>query len=401
MRYVKWALLVYLLIKPYYIFNSGALQFADIVLLTAFVAFFILCRLDSSLNLQVKAIIKQNKDFIIFVTLAFLVNLVYFLLLGQYKFILSSLYLIFSVLAIVMFGYQFRDKHFLISTLKVFKLNIVIQLLIYLLGIGRYYNELRYMGTFNDPNQFAFYIFISYLFIYVISVLNNDNKKAIYFLPLTLFLIVISGSTGMLLGISIFISLQIAYYFYDIKNNYIKFRLVSLLVMFSLLVISLIYLFTPTNGIKSALSRNTDTISQSPLVTRVNEKIYRGTDKSDISIIEERGYDKIIYYPQKIIYGAGEGAYERFKISRNNNELHATLPSILFYYGVIPFFFAARWVYGKFIISSIELKIAYIALIVESFTLLNQRQSLFWLIFMLATTASSKTRNSSSVGGHE
>ena len=51
------------------------------------------------------------------------------------------------------------------------KVNIGVQLLIYLTGRGRifreYWGAVRYQGTFNDPNQLAFFLFMMILLLYL------------------------------------------------------------------------------------------------------------------------------------------------------------------------------------------------------------------------------------------
>ena len=119
------------------------------------------------------------------------------------------------------------------------------------------------------------------------------------------------------------------------------------------------------------------------IVSRVKEKFERvNTSTSDVTLIEERGYDRFIYYPQYILYGSGEGNYDRFTLTYHRNEIHATFPSILFYYGVIPFIILLIWFKDKIVPSNLTMIVPIAALLLESFTLLNQRQLLFWAFFI-------------------
>lgn len=69
-----------------------------------------------------------------------------------------------------------------------------------------------------------------------------------------------------------------------------------------------------------------------------------GEGKTDFSnsIIADRQLDKLLLYPEKMLYGAGQGAFERFTRASGTNEVHSTLPGILFYYGAVPFSIATR-----------------------------------------------------------
>ena len=124
------------------------------------------------------------------------------------------------------------------------------------------------------------------------------------------------------------------------------------------------------------------------MFSRVTDKFNRISSKNTNdhlwSVWQERGYDKLWIYPQYMLYGSGEGEYDRFILSAHSNEIHATLPSILFYYGIIPFLIILKWFYKKLKRVPFNLLIVYLALLMESFTLLNQRQALFWTIFMMA-----------------
>jgi hypothetical protein len=50
---------------------------------------------------------------------------------------------------------------------------------------------------------------------------------------------------------------------------------------------------------------------------------------------ETRGYDRILNYPEHILVGAGEGAYERFRSALYASEIHSSYGTLLFCYGII------------------------------------------------------------------
>jgi hypothetical protein len=47
-----------------------------------------------------------------------------------------------------------------------------------------------------------------------------------------------------------------------------------------------------------------------------------------------RGYDRIVNYPEMILFGAGEGAYGRFRSELYGSELHSSYGTLLFCYGI-------------------------------------------------------------------
>ncbi len=387
MKIVERLFLVYLLLKPFYFFDSGGLQIGDLFLLVAFVAFLVLTKFNKRSMMGLIEVVKSNKLFIMFATLTLVINSIYFVYYGMPKFLLSSLYYVFIFFAIALFTVLGKNKQFLIAVSRILKFGLVAQLAISLFGLGRDYSVDRYMGTFNDPNQFGFYILISYLFIYAIDIVLSSKKRYhIPYLIVALFLIYLSASTGSLLGISVFIVLQIAYSMRGIfRINYSKVRVSMHTLTAGLIVLIAAVIFVSIGAFASLKPIIDKFSSDQTTVDRIAGKISKSDNKADISVWEDRGYDIIYKYPQYIPFGAGEGNYDRYEKATNNygNEVHATLPSILFYYGVIPFLIIVGWFYNKIKKVDPRVLIVYIALLAESFILLNQRQSLFWMIFVL------------------
>ena len=48
MKYIERLLIAYILLKPFYIYSSGGLQIADIMLITAFITYAIITKYDKS-----------------------------------------------------------------------------------------------------------------------------------------------------------------------------------------------------------------------------------------------------------------------------------------------------------------------------------------------------------------
>lgn len=383
MKIAYFFLYSYLLLKPYYIFNSGGLQPCDIMLLLSFF-FFLLASKNNKQKFY--RIIMENKLFIIFFLLSFCINIIYFLQLMKFKFILSSLYYVFNFLFIIVFTYSIKyNDDFINTTDKIMKINLIMQLLIYIFSLGKYYDAQRYMGTFNDPNQFGYFVLISYAYIYIFDFVLKKNKFTKYiFFFFSIILIAQSGSTAMLLGITVLIIINLLYLLKNLPMIIYKNKNKIIIIGIFLICFCTFFLLIPVSQTKKIKIENIF------IIQRVKEKISKlnnnskGDSYSDLTIWQERGYDKIYLYPENILYGAGEGEYQRFEKAVADNEIHATLPSILFYYGIIPFMFIIGWFFSK--LKNMNSKVAgvYIMLVVESFFLLNQRQTFFWGIFAIA-----------------
>lgn len=395
-NFAKYSLLLYLLLKPFYLFGSGGLQIADGFLLIGFVLFFVASRLSSSGRQQMREVIHQHKFFILFVVCTFIVNGAYFAFYPELKFVLSSLYFTFNLLAIVVFTVFSKDTKFLSKVGSIFKFNLFLQLLLWLTHLGRFYTPDRYMGSFNDPNQFGYYVLLSFLFIYFIDMLLKTKHTYIYYI-LALLLILQSGSTGMLFGIGIF-SIFVAVYLIrkELRSPY---RLIQR-VMYSLVIVAMLAI--PLSVIAAAsyndIKKSTSLLEGSSIFLRLDEKTEKATGGADISLIQDRNLDTISEYPHFIIYGSGEGAFERFqRATYPGSEIHSTFPAMLFYYGLIPFFMAVAWIARQLKGLKWDILVVYMTLLTVSFTLLNQRQALFWILLALGPIALSVRENQRTV----
>ena len=375
MKLLEIIIYIYLLLRPYYFFSSGTLQLSDIVFLFGFLIFILITAKNKKI---IEKSISMNIHYLIFLVFVFFINILYFIYYIDFSFIISSLYYLFNFLIIIVFSYLKTDEDFLKKICVILKINLLAQLLFFFSGIGEYwFGTYRYMGTLNDPNQFAYYVLISYCFILILRE-KTKTKNILLYTIITLFLIFESSSTGMLLGfviITIFNSIN------TIKNIplYIKKNIKLLFVAILLSSILGIILLDNSNY----HNKISNIIINSNIIRRVENKI----SDNDTNLLQDRGYDMIVKNPHYIIYGAGQGKYDRLTARKGHTgEIHATIPSILFYYGIIPTIFILIWIYKKIKGLPFNIMMIYIALFIESFTLLNQRQALFWIIILLGST---------------
>ena len=203
MNLIQISFLIFIFLKQFYIFNSGSLQLGDLFFILSFVLY--IFRKSSKFNIKIN---QNDKLFILFVYIGLFINTVYFMIYKKLEFLVSSVHFIYNLLVIILFRQLIKDQYFIKNIISVFKVNIILQMFIYILGIGRYYLGERYMGSFNDPNQFAFFIYISFMFIVILSNITLNKVNIIYYL-IVLFLVFQSSSTGMLVGIAIFTIIHI------------------------------------------------------------------------------------------------------------------------------------------------------------------------------------------------
>ena len=383
---ISICLYLYLLLKPFYINMSGTIQISDIFILIAFVIL-LLQKKEKNEDILVKKMLKEYKFFLLFILFVFFINIIGYLLHSTNDFITSTLYYVFIAIGIYVFIHKITDKKFLNNIYYISIFNIIEQFVILILGMGRYYSAGRYMGTFNDPNQFGFFVVLMIMFLYTIkNILNKSSKGFIISFLIGIYMIFESASTGMILAISSFIIIQIWCNISNISKNIKKYskKIFYVLIIITILILGFYIKYYTEPEFKNSVN----TIIYNKIInTSIYNRLLGKFDKietSTMNILEDRHLEQIVDYPQYLIIGAGQGDYNRFTDGRYYGEIHSTLPSILFYYGIIPFMVLMYWIYCN--LKGIKLKqmSVYIAILIESFTLINQRQLLLWVLLIMA-----------------
>lgn len=359
--------LLFLATKPFYLFPSGGLQLSDLFFVASFVYYVLIVKKGDKIEID-----KTDKPLFLFVVFVFIVNTVYATYYGESAFMVSSLYYLYNLLIVIFFRIYAEDRRFLSAVASVCRFNIFLQLLIYVAGAGRYYTANRYMGTFNDPNQMAFFIYISLMTAYLIAKLNHKELHVLYH-AFAIGLIFWTSSTGMLLALTVFYGVWLLTKIFTLLRRVHNVRFI---LFWTAALMALLLLSPKWDNFKESLS-------ESPIIERVEQKLGRMEASDGPTNVQDRGIEKVILYPEKTLFGSGEGMHDRFDRAVSDNEIHSTLFSILFYYGTVPTLLFLYWI----VLNVRRLTIANLAVIlslaVESITLLNQRQPLFWMLFVL------------------
>lgn len=366
------------LLKQFYLFSSGGFQLGDFCFMGSFVflvVFYNKFRIPITGN---------DILFIGFVGCIIIINLIYIFIYGtnypgEFRFHMSIIYYIYNLFIILTIRQFSNDKEFLTKLRRVLQLGLLIQFGVAVAGVGRY-GSMRYMGTFNDPNQFSFFVFSSFLLIFVISTITKDGHPIIWYV-IAFYLIIQSVSTGMLLGMLV---LLISFIFIKLLELSRK-SAILFVVTASVLLFFVILLYLGVVKVPESIEKIT-------IVQRALTKILSfgiGTDGVGSggfrNLMIDRCWDRLWDYPSKILYGAGEGYFNRFPSARyTNNEIHSSILGPLFYYGIFPCSIWFIWTVKQFKSLKRDLWCVYLALIVESITLVNNRQPFFWMLFVLA-----------------
>ena len=360
----KFLLLVvclYILLLPLYIFESGLPQPAHYILAIGLIMGFFSLEFRKTIFTQ-----KPTRYLVAFIVVVIIVNTSYFAFL-TFTGIENSLYLpiayyIFNAVFFLLLLYLLRVERFQ-ETVNYIALAIIIsvsiQVILALMGVNK---ETQYIVTkrtvlwFNNPNQLGYFVLLALTFYTVLpSKFRLERIYNLLMIIMCFYLAIISSSRVIIIGLVILSSLLI---FSSEKNVPQKRWLVILPAIF---LIGTGVFYTPfvqkrINLIETRIERN---------------------DAKGVSEAQIRGYDRVFNHPEKILYGAGEGNYDRFN-SYQPGEIHSGFGNILFSYGIVGLVF-----FSLFVFASIRKNLLYNCLLLLPILLYNLvhqgfRATFFW-----------------------
>ena len=218
--------IIFFLLKPFYLFPSGSIQIADCFLILSFGV-----TVYESGHCHIK---KIDRIFGLFLGCVIFINVVYLLIYQKFDFVKTCLFFVFNYLVIICFRRFIQIKDNLSFFEKVCKINLWIQLLWFVSGIKEcWYGGYRYMGTYNDPNQFGFAIITTLSFLFLL-----DAKNKLFYVLVSLFLIYQSASTGILVTILILLVTDMLFHFPKRKKRYTFSLMLIIIILFVFFVIN-------------------------------------------------------------------------------------------------------------------------------------------------------------------
>ena len=204
--------------KQFYLLPSGSIGIADLFFaLSGALALIMAWRSGKKIWYQ------EDFPWVVFLIFAAVINGIYFVRTGKGSFPLHTLYWIYSAFLIWTFRTLYSDS-FMRGLCWICRINLVFQTIVLISGRGRYFHESwggsRFMGTFNDPNQFAFFIFTMILVLFM-----EYRRKAEYTVKTRIacwgmffwgvFLIGKAKSTGMFVGLLAFFVILAWQFFWE------------------------------------------------------------------------------------------------------------------------------------------------------------------------------------------
>lgn len=364
----------YVLLKPFYILPSGLPQPADMLLAMALPFAFTLPLPAQSENIR-----NLQLWLTVFCCYAALVSLSWAFVLMDPQVALFAAHYSFNLclmIIVLRVGQLYPE-----ATFRVIAYAISISAIIQAADIAFGYDaaRLRQIASFDNPNQLGYW---SLLLLCIFWSIAGEIGIRWYIQAPTLACLLYASASSLSKASMISIALLCILHFLRKPK------------LFFVALLGMAVAFVVLEG--------------SALVERVSYRLENMNQESD-GTLESRGYVRILGYPEYIVVGAGEGALYRFSASADSDqkvrEIHSTLGTILFSYGLIGLaaFGAAMW--RLYQLSSAAKLIYLLTPFFYGFTHQGLRFSFLWLLFAVlavlgATSGRRRVPAAEYRGGH-
>ncbi len=368
-QHLLWPIIIFMALKPIYVFESGSLQPCDFFLALYMVYHFI--RTKGSIPWRN---INPLFVFIILCVICWqcMVNVFWYVAYSDVYFLLSSVFYIYNLGAFLFFvklGLRTSLTNFKFSIAVGTILSASVALLGVVLNYGNY-SSIRSTGFFNNPNQLGFYgVILFTLLFFVKDVLSRPWR--IFLLCASACIVMASSSKAAFGGTCI---LAVCYILFD-KNKQSVFNNLGKIFLLACFVF-LIYSF---------LSSLTSTTTDNSMISNMQYRILHMADKADSDLATGRGYARIFEMGVNFFWGMGEGAFYRFHTLKGL-EVHSLFVNLLVSYGVIGVL-GYTCIVGYVLINGVKRTLYNVAgfsgIFIYSFTHNSIRNSVVWLILAL------------------
>ena len=287
-------------------------------------------------------------------------------------FLLSSTYYLynFMVFAVVLFLSRELGDEFVPAT----KLGLILALVVELLALTFLSDagDPRRVGTFNNPNQLGYW---ALLLGCCHLVLKGDRRLTVTdvaALAAMGYVVAFSASRAAIVAFALLVVL-------GALCQGLRAR-AALGVALAGVACAALALPTMVGGPAGIAPRG-----GGPLAEGIQELRTTGARASDS--LAGRGYDRIWTHPEHLLLGAGEGAHERFATRVLDKELHSTLGTVLFSYGLAGLVLFGGALAGIFRRAAARCWLYALPVLLYGLTHQGLRFSLFWVFLALVLTA--------------
>lgn len=358
-----WFIVIFF--SQFYFFSSGTPQPAHIVFALASPIFFMAYFKGVSSSLMKLAGIHV---LFLFLSYSMFINFSWGLMLEEVEIALLPTLFWFFGISLFFFLYLSLNSSQNVRNCAAFAcfLGLLFLYLAHLLGFGEYKFGNRFNGFFNDPNQMAFWCLCTFATFFYLYDGKSKILFSLMFLVLSL-LIFVTQSRSALIGLFFCLaSLVLSVIFVNKRQVGVADVILSLFLL--LVIICFAFYLLQTEYFHIIWDRFSST---------------NFFQQSDI-----RGYNRLLEYPNYLLFGSGQGSDYRFG---STHEIHSTWAGVIFYYGVVGFFLFFLFLWKIFAKLELPEKVMFLAPLAYSFSTYGARTPIFWVF--LAAAAFAATRN--------
>ena len=309
-------LLLYFALKPLYLGASGFLQISDIVLLLSLV--YLILRVQGKIGFTQEGF-SVLKTFAIMLVYQAIVNVIWGFITKDQGMNWHDLYYIFNFIA-------FSSCVYIGQRVGIEKLKRAVGIgsfiavlitavgMVFFGGLGT-----RSTGFFNNPNQLGYFAVIM---LTVIALCKDYMRKIEIGTVLFISFWAAIASLSKAAILAYFVEVIVLLLFY--QNDRSAKRLIVEFALLAAVGAGIYYLFFSDS--RYVLGNST--------LYEMRYRILYMSEENDSNLAYGRGYARVFEMLPHIIWGTGEGAYDRF-IARHGTEVHSTFISLLTCYGLI------------------------------------------------------------------
>ena len=313
---ISWVL--YFILSPFYFFRNGAPQIADILLALLAVTTFLNGDLFRG-EKPVKAVLFLS-TFLVYVIG---INLSWSFVLHDAFMSYKSLFYTFNVLVFILYIAHYERIGPRLSDVTFFAISASIGIQVLLSFFVPNSLGLRKIILFNDPNQLGYWALICILFLLVRPNGRSERPPAVFlFYAAATYLIFITLSFSAFFAWTVTLPILLYPLIRALWKNK-RLTAIAAVLFLGIVVAAQFSGWGPGQRIHRFVSSIVE---------------LRGHDIPVREHLVERGYDRIAEHPRYLLFGAGEGRFDRFHDPNfTDRELHSTLGNILFSYGIVGF----------------------------------------------------------------
>lgn len=305
-----------------------------------------------------------------------IVNLIWFGMLRDPRFVLSSLYYVynFAVVAAIVTMFAHLGESFIRTTMAALFVASGIEVVAVLVLGG---DMVRGIGTFNNPNQLGYWVLLATTAWIVLKGRSGLNGIDLILFSANGYLVMKSLSKAAISSFYLLIVMAVLF------QGFARGWRFPLLVAFCFGV-----------GAVTFQPQTVDKILNEGIVAKVINHFDGALSEND-STAEGRGYDRIWLHPWHLFVGAGEGAFARFtdKSGDKGIEMHSTWGTILFSYGIVGFSLLAACLLAIFRPAPWQHWLYFVPVALYGVTHQGVRFTMLWILFGIIFGMAQHTRS--------